>query len=109
MPIRLQEKLRESRESIVGLSNIIEIIACSNAEVEPYYECMSCGTKGEANGMYNHLVGRQHRQEFLEKKFPNDPRYLLDIFIVKRNWNKILCFKTINVLNWNTAITGIWT
>ena len=55
MPIRLQEKLRESRESIVGLDNIIEIIACSNAEVEPYYECMSCGTQGEANGMYNHL------------------------------------------------------
>ena len=76
VPIRLQEKLRESRESIVGLSNIIEIIACSNAEVEPYYECMSCGTQGEANGMYNHLVGRQHRQQFLEKKFPNDHRYI---------------------------------
>ena len=74
VPIRLQEKLRESRETIVGLDFIQEIIACSNAEVEPYYECMSCGTQGEANGMYNHLVGKNHRERFLEKKFPDDPR-----------------------------------
>ena len=74
VPIRLQEKLRESRETIVGLDFIQEIIACSNAEVEPYYERMSCGTQGEANGMYNHLVGKNHRERFLEKKFPDDPK-----------------------------------
>ena len=74
VPIRLEEKLRESREAIVGLDNILETIACSNAEVEPYYECLSCGTQGEANGMYNHLVGRNHRERFIEKKFPDEPR-----------------------------------
>ena len=74
VPIRLEEKLREIREAIVGLDNILETIACSNAEVEPYYECLSCGTQGEANGMYNHLVGRNHRERFIEKKFPDEPR-----------------------------------
>ena len=71
----MEEKLRESRESIVGLEYISEVIAVSNAEVEPYYECTSCGTQGEANGMYNHLVGKNHRERFIEKKFPDDPRY----------------------------------
>ena len=75
IPIRLEEKLRECRESIVGLDDIKEIIACSNAEVEPYYECLSCGNQGEANGIFNHLLGKNHRQRFLEKKFPDDARY----------------------------------
>ena len=75
VPIRLVEKLRESREAVVGLENIIEIIACSDPEVEPYYECLLCERSNmEANGMFTHLVGKKHRQRFIEKKFPNDPR-----------------------------------
>ena len=75
MPIRLVEKLRESREAVVGLDNIIEIIACSDPEVEPYYECLLCEMANmEANGMFTHLVGKKHRQRFIEMKFPNDPR-----------------------------------
>ena len=75
VPIRLVEKLRESREAVVGLDNIIEIIACSDPEVEPYYECLLCERSNmEANGMFTHLVGKKHRQRFIEKKFPNDPR-----------------------------------
>ena len=75
VPIRLVEKLRECTEPIVGLDSITEVIACSNPEVEPYYECLSCGTKGEANCMYNHLVGKKHRKTYLEKRFPYDSKY----------------------------------
>ena len=61
-------------KTIVGLDFVHEIIACSNAEVEPYYQCMLCGNQGEPNGMYNHIFGKKHREKFLEKKYPNDPR-----------------------------------
>jgi len=75
VPIRLNEKLRETTTSIVGLDSINEVIACSNAEVEPYYECVICGQQGEANSMFQHLQGKPHRIKFLQHKFPENPQY----------------------------------
>ena len=75
VPISLGEKLRESSDPIVGLKYIAETIPCSSNEMEPYYECYLCGTQGEANGMFNHLTGRNHREKVLQKAFPNDKRY----------------------------------
>ena len=75
VPISLGEKLRESSDPIVGLKFIAETIPCSSNEMEPYYECYLCGTQGEANGMFNHLTGRGHRERVLQKAFPNDRAY----------------------------------
>ena len=75
VPISLGEKLRESSDPIVGLKYIAETIPCSSNEMEPYYECYLCGTQGEANGMFNHLTGRGHRERVLQKAFPNDQAY----------------------------------
>jgi len=76
VPIRLVEKLRETMTSIVGLDSIHEIIACSNAEVEPYYECSICGQQGEANSMFQHLQGKPHRVKFMQHTFPDNLKYL---------------------------------
>ena len=75
VPICLSEKLRESSDPIVGLKYISETIPCSSNEMEPYYECYLCGTQGEANGMFNHLMGRGHREKVLQNAFPNDQTY----------------------------------
>jgi len=70
--IRLVEKLRETSEPLVGLNHITEIIACSSEE-EPYYHCEVCGTKGQANMMFNHLLGREHRKQMLKILDPSAP------------------------------------
>ena len=75
VPIALGEKLRECSDPIVGLKYIAETIPCSSNEMEPYYECYLCGTQGEANGMYNHLVGRGHREKVLQRAYPNNQAY----------------------------------
>merc|ERR1719510_261462 len=77
VPIRLVEKLRETMTSIVGLDSIHEIIACSNAEVEPYYECSICGQQGEANSMFQHLQGKPHRVKFMQHTFPDNLKYIV--------------------------------
>jgi len=76
VPVRLTEKLRETTTAIVGLDFVHEIIACSNAEVEPYYECELCGQQGEANAMFQHLQGKPHRAKFLQDKYPNNRKYI---------------------------------
>jgi len=76
VPVRLTEKLRETTNAIVGLDFVHEIIACSNAEVEPYYECELCGQQGEANAMSQHLQGKPHRAKFLQEKFPDNRKYI---------------------------------
>lgn len=76
VPVRLVEKLRETTTAIVGLHTIHEIIACSNAEVEPYYECTLCGQQGEANAMFQHLQGKPHRSKFLQEMYPDNRRYI---------------------------------
>ena len=45
VPTRLHEKIRESREPIVGLDFVKEWIAPSDPEMEPHYECQLCGSK----------------------------------------------------------------
>lgn len=76
VPIPLKEKLRETTTAIVGLNFVNEIIACSNAEVEPHYECRLCGQQGEANAMFQHLQGKPHRGKFLRDKYPNNRSYI---------------------------------
>lgn len=76
VPIPLKEKLRETTTAIVGLNFVNEIIACSNAEVEPHYECSLCGQQGEANAMFQHLQGKPHRGKFLQHKYPMDRNYI---------------------------------
>jgi len=76
VPVRLTEKLRETTNAIVGLDFVHEIIACSNAEVEPYYECELCGQQGEANAMFQHLQGKPHRAKFLQEKYPDNRKYI---------------------------------
>jgi hypothetical protein len=77
IPTRLQAKLRETQDALVGLVYITETIACSNPEMEPYYECTLCGNQGEANGMVSHLRGKGHREKFLRKMEPNNPKVLI--------------------------------
>jgi len=78
--IQLAEKLQNTSELVVGLEYIIEIIACSSEE-EPYYECDLCPSKGQANMMYNHLLGKDHKRNVLKKKKPHiiddNPRKIL--------------------------------
>ena len=72
IPIRLKAKLSETQKPIVGLGYISEVISYSNIEMEPHYECKLCHNQGEANGMFNHLLGRGHREKFFELKYELD-------------------------------------
>ncbi len=76
IPVRLQEKLRQDNEPSVGLAFVEEVLACSNIEMEPHYECHLCGNTGGSNGMRAHILGRPHREKFLQHLHPDDPRYL---------------------------------
>jgi len=71
IPIRLHEKIRETRDPVVGLRFICEYIPVSDAEMEPHYECGLCGSQGQSNGMFSHLMGHKHRQMFLDKMSNN--------------------------------------
>ena len=73
IPIRLQVKISDSPLPVVGLNFIKEYIACSNSEMEPHYECDLCGTQGQANCMFQHLVGARHRQAAVDDFYNNDP------------------------------------
>ena len=72
-PIRIQQKILESVHKIVGLSYVKECIPCSDSEMEPWYECHLCGKQGQANCMFQHLIGREHRQNFVNILSNNDP------------------------------------
>merc|ERR1719341_275610 len=67
IPIRLHEKIRETLDPVVGLRFVKEFIAVSDPEMEPHYECELCGSMGQSNGMFSHLMGHKHRQLFVEK------------------------------------------
>ena len=69
IPVRLHAKLLEVKQPIVGLKFITEIRAISDIEAEPFYECKLCNNQGEAHGMVNHVVGRNHREKFLTQKY----------------------------------------
>merc|ERR1719430_3036479 len=76
VPIRLHEKIKETRDPVVGLDFIREYIAVSDPEMEPHYECELCGNQGIANGMFSHLMGHRHRQRFVEWQHPDNHDYL---------------------------------
>eukprot|EP00092_Neocalanus_flemingeri_P036166 GFUD01039377.1.p1 GENE.GFUD01039377.1~~GFUD01039377.1.p1 ORF type:complete len:411 (-),score=128.55 GFUD01039377.1:42-1274(-) len=76
VPIRLQEKIKETMDPVVGLRYVKEFIAVSDAEMEPHYECELCGAMGQSNGMFSHLMGHKHRQRFMEDISGDDPRML---------------------------------
>lgn len=69
IPIRLHNKIRESREPVIGLDYVREFIPESDPEMEPYYRCEICGSQGIANGMFSHLMGLKHRQMVIERHF----------------------------------------
>ena len=54
VPIRLETKLRETLEPVVGMVYIVEYIPVSDAEMEPHYECELCPGQGQANCIFNH-------------------------------------------------------
>ena len=45
VPVRLHEKIKETKEPVVGLDYVQEYIAVSDPEMEPHYECELCGSK----------------------------------------------------------------
>ncbi len=73
VPVRLQAKLRETSEPVVGLKAVAEFIPISNKEMEPYYECHLCNNIGEANAMFNHVLRTKHQQAFIDKKVNRGP------------------------------------
>merc|ERR1719427_893801 len=79
VPIRLHEKIRETMDAVVGLQYITEIIAVSDPEMEPHYQCSMCGSMGQSNGMFSHLMGHKHRQSFAEKVSADDRRLRLSL------------------------------
>ena len=92
--IRLQPKIRETNNKIVGLRFIKKFIACSNSEIEPHYECHICETKGMSNCMYSHLLGQQHRQNYVDH-FSNYDQTMMNLsqaellqFATEHNENK---------------------
>jgi len=68
IPIRLQQRIKETEEPVVGLKYIKEYLTKSDPEMEPHYECDLCGSKGTSNSMFSHLMGHHHRKEFAETK-----------------------------------------
>jgi len=71
IPIRLHEKIRDTMDPVVGLKYIMEYIPVSDAEMEPHYECGLCGNQGQSNGMFSHLMGHKHRQQFMNRMSGN--------------------------------------
>lgn len=76
VPVRLHEKIKAATEPVVGLDFVKEWIAVSDPEMEPYYECRLCGNKGIANGMFSHIMGYKHRQQFVEEIYKDDHNVL---------------------------------
>jgi len=68
IPVRLHDRIKETKDPVVGLDYVQEFLPVSDPEMEPHYECELCGNKGIANGMYSHIMGFKHRQKFFEKK-----------------------------------------
>ena len=48
----VQEKIRETRDLVVGLWCIMEYLTESNPEMDPHNEWELCGSKGNVNGMF---------------------------------------------------------
>merc|ERR1712142_1032349 len=63
VPMRLHEKVRETKDPVVGLKFVKEFIPVSDPEMDPHYRCELCGNQGSSNGMFSHLMG--YKQEKL--------------------------------------------
>ena len=68
VPIRLHERIRETAEPVIGLMYVKEFLAASDPEMEPYYSCELCGSKGTSNSMFSHLMGFKHRQTCVDAR-----------------------------------------
>ena len=55
VPVRLHERIKETRDPVVGLDYVKEFIAVSDPEMEPHYECELCGSKVRMVEMYIRL------------------------------------------------------
>ena len=79
VPIHLHDKIKETRDPVIGLDYIKEYIAVSDCEAEPHYKCDLCGNQGIANGMFLHLMGQKHHQWFLEVIYEDDQTPYMDL------------------------------
>ena len=50
VPVRLQIKLLERKDPVIGLEVVQEFRPASNEEMEPKYQCSLCACQGDANG-----------------------------------------------------------
>jgi len=67
IPIRLHEKIKTTKDPVIGLQFVDELLTESDAEMEPHYNCTLCGNQGSSNGMFSHLMGAKHRQKVVEE------------------------------------------
>ncbi|XP_019751559.1 uncharacterized protein LOC109531618 isoform X2 [Hippocampus comes] len=60
-------------EPVIGL-NFLEEVPCVNAahaSMGPRYTCTLCNTTGYPPEMIHHVIGRRHRQKYIESKRPD--------------------------------------
>ncbi|XP_056273318.1 uncharacterized protein si:ch211-13c6.2 isoform X2 [Pseudoliparis swirei] len=57
-------------EPIIGL-NYLEELPCDDPQAGPNYLCKLCHQNANLSGMVNHVIGRKHRQKYVELKRPD--------------------------------------
>ncbi|TNN85722.1 hypothetical protein EYF80_003969 [Liparis tanakae] len=57
-------------EPIIGL-NYLEELPCDDPQAGPNYLCKLCQQNANLSGMVNHVIGRKHRQKYVELKRPD--------------------------------------
>lgn len=75
--MRLEERLRECDEPILGLSNVKEFLNPRQKKDPLFYSCTQEGCKsawGYSDDMFNHLKNRKHQKNFLRLAYPEDDR-----------------------------------
>lgn len=65
-PKRLGEKLVDVKQAYAGLKYIQEIMSVTKADKDPHYICQLCNCVGDAEIMFNHLLGRDHQETFIK-------------------------------------------
>jgi len=65
-PKRLSEKLLEVHKPYAGLKFIQEILSVTKADKDPHYYCKLCNFDGGTEAMLNHLLCRDHQENFLK-------------------------------------------
>lgn len=79
--LRLRDKLQDlSKPFIVGLTHIKEIIAISKISMVPHYECGLCTVKGDPDVILDHILGKQHQDNFFKDLFcVSDPEVIANL------------------------------